>query len=165
MYANVMNKIDYSAFNKASYLDPESKRIVFSTWGFNNTLAANLIMEGKPVQATHLMQKCLRDLPLTNYSVRDTVNRISTIQNLYALNHIREANQLTKETSDFLAQEFTYICTLAPEFQRTYLQNTRISLYVLTELDKLTNGYKQKEMNQLIKGAFNNMIDKSGVRS
>lgn len=165
MYSNVMNKIDYSAFNKASYLDPESKRIVFSTWGFNNTLAGNLIMEGKPAQATRVMQKCLRDLPLTNYSVRDTVNRIYTIQNLYALNHMKEANQLTKETSDFLAQEFNYVCTLTPDFQRAYLQNTRLSLSVLNELNKLTAAYKQKEINQLIKGVFNNMIDKSGVRS
>ncbi|MBB5637773.1 MFS family permease [Pedobacter cryoconitis] len=165
MYANVMNKIDYSAFNKASFLDPESKRIVFSTWGFNNTLAANLIMEGKPVQANHVMQKCLKDLPLTNYSVRDTLNRIYTIQNLYALNHIKQANQLTKETSDFLAQEFNYVCTLNPEFQRTYLQNTRLSLYILGELNKLTAGYKQQEMNRLIQGVFNHMIDKSGIRS
>ncbi|QNK63846.1 DUF2723 domain-containing protein [Pedobacter sp. PAMC26386] len=165
MYANVMTKIDYSAFNKTSYLDQESKRIVFSTWGSNNTLARNLLIEGKPVQANHLMQKCLKDLPLANYSVRDTVNRIYTIQNLYALNQVKQANQLTKETSDFLAQEFNYVCTLTPEFQRAYLQDTRISLYVLGELDKLTTGFNQQELNQKVKGLFKKMADVSGIRS
>ncbi|RAJ35378.1 protein O-mannosyl-transferase family [Pedobacter cryoconitis] len=164
MYANVMDKIDYTAFHKASYLDQESKRIVFSTWGFNNTLAGNLIMEGKSAKAKLLMQKCLRDLPLTNYSVRDTVNRISTIQNLYALNRIKEANQLAKETTGFLAQEFSYVCTLAPEFQQAYLQDTRLSLSVLHQLDQLTAGYKQQELNRVIQDTFNQMIDKSGIR-
>ncbi|KIO77681.1 multidrug transporter [Pedobacter lusitanus] len=163
MYSNVMNKIDYSGFHKASYLDQESKRIVFSTWGFNNTLAANLIMEGKPAQATRLLQKCLKDLPLNNYTVRDTINRIYTIQNLYALNHQKEANLLTKQTTDFLAHEFNYVCTLSPEFQQGYLQNTRISLYVLGELDKLTAGYKQQELNKTIKSIYSQMIDQSGI--
>lgn len=165
MYTNVMNKMDYSGFKKASYLDPESRRIVNSTWNFNNTLASNLLLEGKPAQANHIMQKSLRDLPLKNYSVRDTLDRIYTIQNLYALNHLDEANRLTKETSDFLAQEYNYVATLTPEFQRAYLQNTRLSLYVLNGLDKITAGYHQKELNQLIKGLYHKMADESGIRS
>lgn len=165
MYTNVMNKLDFSAFHQASYLDPESRRIVGGTWGMNNTLTANLLVEGKTAQATAVMQKSLKQLPLKNDAIRDTLERIQTVQNLYALHQLNSANKLTKDTNDFLVQEMDYILTLSPEQQQQRMQEIRLGLYVLGTLDKLTEAYAQKELNGLIKENFNKMMNNFGVKS
>ena len=165
MYANVMNKLDFSAFRKAKYLDPESRRIVNGTWDLNNTLAANLLLEGKPVQSARVMEKSMKDLPMKNYSIRDTLNRMYTTENLYGLNRINSANKLAKETNDFLLQEMDYISTLTPELQQARMQEIRLALYVWSTLDKMTATYDQKELNGVIKGNFNRMMNTFGVRS
>jgi hypothetical protein len=165
MYSNVMNKFDFSGFKKAAYLDPESRNVIAGTWAMNNTLTSNLIMEGKPAKADQVMQKCMKELPLENYAIRDTLNKVYTIQNLYALNHVSQANKLTKETTDFLAQEFSYVATLAPELQQAYLHNIRLGLYVLDGLDKITSTYKQAALNKVIKENFDKAVNGFGIRS
>jgi len=165
MYTNVVKKMDFTGFKKSSYLDPETRRVLNSTWMLNNTLASNLITEGKIKEADEVMRKSLKDLPLRNYSVTDTMNRIYTIQNLYALNHSDQANKLAKETSDYLEQEFTYVSTLAPQFQRDYQAEVEMGLSILNGLDKMTAGYHQKIVNQQIKDSFSRLIDKLGLNN
>jgi hypothetical protein len=164
MYHNVVDKMDYSAFHRASYLDPQTKAFVNNTWSGINTLASNLINEGKPAQATRVLQKCMRDLPLRNYSMIDTLNRMGTIQNLYALHHENEANQLTKDTSAYLLQELDYIATLDPEFQQAYLREIRLGLYVFGGLEKFSAQAQQKELNKVIKSNLLRLADQFGVK-
>ncbi|CAM3980079.1 Protein of unknown function [Pedobacter westerhofensis] len=163
MFDHVANKMDFTAYKKSKYLDPQTREFMKGTWTMNNTLTTNLIMEGKTMQAELILQKSLKQIPLRNYSMRDTLNRVSTIQNMYALRHVTEANILTKETTDFLSQEFSYIESLDPTYQQAHLQNIRIGLYVLENLDKITAGYGQKELNQLIKGKVKRLAEQFGI--
>lgn len=165
LFANIMKKLDFSAFKKASYLDPETRRVLFSTWTLNNTLASNLIAEGKNAQANQIMEKSMKELPLRNYSVRDTMNRIYTIQNLYAVNQVNEANKLAKETSAYLTQEIDYVSTLEPAYQQAHEPDIRMGLSILSGLDKMTADYKQKAVNQEIKANFNRMVNLFGMKS
>ncbi|MET1056117.1 MAG: DUF2723 domain-containing protein [Pedobacter sp.] len=164
MYDHVLNQMDFSGFKESAYLDPQTRAFMNGTWAMNNSLSTNLILEGKTAQADLILKKSLKELPLRNYSIRDTIGRISTIQNLYALGHLKEANILTKDTSDFLSQEFSYIESLDPRYQQAQLQNIRMGLYVLSNLDKLTAGYGQKELNQRIQGKLNRLADKFGIK-
>jgi len=164
MYENVVNKQDFSGFKRSDYLDPETRRIVNGTWALNNTLTSNLLLEGKTAQAERVLQKSMRDLPLKNYTLNDTINRIYTVQNLYAMHHLKEANRLAKETTDYLVQEFNYVATLDPELQRQYLQNVRFGLSILNGLDRITAGNEQKELNQLIKKNFNQVANEFGIK-
>ena len=163
MYANVMNKLDFKAFYKAKYADPETRRIINGSWEMNNTLAVNLITEGKLNQAGHIMDKSLKDLPLKNYAVSDTLNRIYTIQNLYALNKTSAANKLARDTTRFVVQELDYVATLDPQYQRSYMDNVRLGLSILNGIDKMTADYKQKELSQLINNDFNKLAKKFGM--
>ncbi len=158
MYSNVMNRIDYKAFKRASYLDPESRRIVNGTWSFNNTLANNLIAEGKVGKAGNLMEKCLRDLPTRSYTIGDTLTQLYTVKNLYSLNKADEANKQATATTDFLIQELNYIAALSPDFKQQQTRNIQIGLYVLGSLDKLTAEYHQKELNQIIRNNFSALV-------
>ncbi len=157
MYSNVMNKLDFSAFNKAKYMDVESRRVVNSTWHLNNTLANNLITEGKTKEAKQVMGKSLKQLFLRNYSIVDTLNKLNTVRNLYALNEIEEANMVTDATLDFLTEELQYIASLGTTPQLAYRDEVQIGLYVLTELERITAGYRQKELNEKTGGILNRL--------
>jgi hypothetical protein len=158
MYMNVMNRLDFTAFHGAKYLDAESRRIVNSTWQLNNTLVNNLILEGKTDKANQVIQKSMRELPLRNYSIVDTLGKLHTVQNLYVLNQIDEANQLANATSDFLIKELQYIATLAPSHQLAYREDVQLGLYVLDEFERMTAVYLQEELNQKIEGVLNRML-------
>jgi hypothetical protein len=164
MYDHVVNKMDFSGFKKSAYLDPLTRNFMNGTWAMCNTLSTNLILEGKTQMADAVISKSLKELPLRNYSIRDTLSRIGTIQNLYALGHIKEANLLSKDTSDYLSQELRYIETLDPRYQQAHLQNIRLGLYVLGNLEKLSSGYRQEELNQMIRKNLNSLADKFGVQ-
>jgi len=158
MYTNVMNKLDFTAFKRAGYLDPESRRIVNSTWQLNNILTNNLIAAGKSDEAKQIMHKSLRDLPLRNYSIVDTLNKLHTVQNLYVLNQIEEANNVANITSDFLTKELEYITTLTPSHQLAYRSDIQLGMYVLDEFERITAGFQQTELSQKIRGSLNQLI-------
>jgi hypothetical protein len=164
MYDHVMNKFDFSSFKRSAYLDPQTRSFLSGTWALNNTLVSNLIMEGKSVAADLVLKKSMRELPLRNYSITDTISRINTIQNLYALHHLKEANQLTRETTDYLNQEFAYISSLDSQFQQAQLQNIHTGLYVLNSLDRITAGYQQKELNRTIQENFKRLANEFGIK-
>ncbi|WP_083256961.1 glycosyltransferase family 117 protein [Arcticibacter eurypsychrophilus] len=152
MYANMMNKFDFSSFKKAAYLDPESRRVMNGTWKLANTLAENLMDKKEIAKAHDVMQKCIRELPSDNSTIVDTLNKISTIRNLYRCRDVGQANVLANQTFNFLDAELTYITSLNPKFQQASLQDIRIGFYVLDALDKITTEYKDEALNKLIKG-------------
>jgi len=165
MYSNVMNRLDFTAFNKAKYIDVESRRIVNSTWQLNNTLTNNLIAEGKTDKAKQVMQKSMRELPLRSYSIIDTLNKLNTVRNLYALNQNEEANNVTNATLDFLTQELQYITTLTASPQLAYRDEVQIGLYVLDEFERITAGYQQKELNRKTNDVLKQMIKAFNIES
>lgn len=154
MYTNVMNKMDYSSFNKASYLDPETRRVSEGTWMLHNTLAANLLNEGKTKEASDIMTKSVKELPLKNYSIHDTLNKYEAIRLLYAVNDHKLANILTKQTVSFLDQELNYIATLSPSKQRNYLREVQWGMSILNGLDQITEDKKEEQLNKEIKDKF-----------
>nr|WP_199075700.1 DUF2723 domain-containing protein [Pedobacter sp. ASV19] len=150
MYSNVMNKLEFSGFKTAAYMDPESRRVLDQTWRLHNTLAGNLLAEGKKTEAHRLMVKSLDELPVKNYSIRDSILRLGTITNLYDQQDFARAGKLTTETANFLAGELHYMVSLEPKFQEAYLEDARLGFSVLQELGKLTEQYGQTEQHKKI---------------
>ena len=165
MYTNMMTKLDFSSLKKSVYLDPETRRVLYSTWKFSNTLTSNLIAEGKTAAANHMVDKSMKELPLRNYSLTDTLSRMYTIQNLYALNRTGEANKLAKTTAAYLTQEFDYVSEMEPVYQQAHKRDIEFGLSILSSLERMTAAYQQKEVNQEIKNNFNNLINQFGIKS
>jgi hypothetical protein len=107
----------------------------------------------------------MRELPLHNYSITDTLSRLYTVQNLYALNRIKEANALAAETSAYVAQEFDYLSALEPEYQQAYHQDVQMGLSVMNNLAQITAAYKQQRVAQEVKVSFNRMLNQFGLKS
>lgn len=156
MYNNTLHKMDFSAFNKAKYLDPETRRVANDTWVFQNALTKNLISEGKHPQAQQIITKSIKELPLKLYSIHDTLNRLETIQILHNLNNHQDANLLASQTASFLDQELSYIASLSARQQQAAIRNIQIGMYVLNGLTELTN---ETELNKRIKNKYKELED------
>lgn len=142
---------ELGGFKKAKYIDPESRRVLQGTWAYANTLSANLIRESHIGQAREVINKSLKELPLRNYSIMDTLNKVSLVQNLYLVNDSQRASRIAKETTSFLAQEFEYILSLKPEEQHAFINDIRRGMYVLQSFDKITEDHKQIDLNKMFK--------------
>jgi hypothetical protein len=152
MYTNVMTKFQLKGFKAAHYLDLESRRIAQGTWQFNNTLATNLVMEGKTAKANDILVKSIRELPMRNYSIDDTVGKLQTIENLYLTNNIAAANKLVNETTSYLDQEIKYIISLNPKRYEAYGNDVQRGFYVLDRMYKVSTLHKQGELSKMLKG-------------
>ncbi|MES2457931.1 MAG: DUF2723 domain-containing protein, partial [Bacteroidota bacterium] len=150
MYQNVMNKFQLKGFKTASYLDEESRRIASTTWTLNNTLAMNLIMEGQLAKANNLLVKSIRELPMRNYSIDDTVSKLQTIQALYMANNKEAANKLVAETTDYLSQEIGYIISLDPKRYEAYGRDLQRGFFVLDRMHKATEAQKETALTKML---------------
>ena len=150
------SKFELKGFKTAKYIDPESRRILNSTWNYANTLSSNLIKDNQVQLAKNVVAKSLKQLPLTNSSISDTLGKISLVQNLYLVLDQQNANQITKATVSYLAQELDYILSLKPEEQRTFINDIRRGMYVLQSLNQLTETFKQSILNKSIKDQISN---------
>jgi len=144
-------KFELDGFKTAKYLDPESRRVLNTTWGFANTLSSNLIQNNQIKQAEKVIKLSMDKLPLKNSSISDTLNKISLVQNLYAINHQADANRMIKETSQFIDQEFGYILSLANNNQNELIYEIKQGMYVLQAFNELAKIYQQKEMADQLK--------------
>jgi len=149
-------KFELAGFKNAKYLDPESRRILQGTWNYANTLSSNLIQANEVQKAKEVIQKSMNQLPLTNSSISDTLGKISLVQNLYFLKDNKNADQITANTSRYIAQEFEYILSLKPEVQQTFINDIRRGLYVLQNLDQLTEMHNQIGLSKSLKKQLKN---------
>ncbi|WP_316809878.1 DUF2723 domain-containing protein [Pedobacter heparinus] len=154
MYHNTMRNMNFKAFHKTKYLDPESRRVANDTWVFQNALANNLITEGKKTMAQQVMTKSIKELPLKLYSLHDTLNRLQTISTLNRLNDRQNASLLARQTLSFLDGELSYMASLTPAMQHSSVRDIQLGMYVLSELDELTAKGREPKLNQQIKAKF-----------
>ena len=143
-------KFALDGFKTAKYLDPESRRVLHATWAFANTLSSNLIQNNHIQEAEKVIKMSIDKLPLKNSSISDTLNKISLVQNLYAVKNHKEANRIIKETSHFIDQEFSYILSLTNNEQNNLIYDVKQGMYVLQAFNELARIYQQDNIaNQL----------------
>ncbi len=142
---------ELDGFKTAKYLDPESRRILQGTWTYANTLSSNLIQENEISKAKVTIKKSLTKLPLTNSSISDTLNKISLIQNLYAVKETDQAKNITKSTFSYISQELDYILSLTMEEQRLRINDIKAGFYVMQTLDQITGFYKETDFSKSLK--------------
>ncbi len=156
-------KFELGGFKNAAYLDPESRRVLRSTWSFSNTLATNLIKANQLKMAKNVISKSIDQLPLTNSSISDTLNKISLVQNLYLLNEVHQAVKITKNTQQYVSQELDYVLSLTPKEQRTFIDDIQRGLYVLQSINQVNEFFKQKEVSKLLKNQIKAYKEAFGI--
>ncbi len=155
-YSHYINRFELGGFKTAKYLDPESRRVMQGTLSFANTLARNLVRDGKMQMANKVVEKTLSAISLQNSSISDTLNKLSLVDNLYSLANVNRANQITLATSSFIEKEFDYILSLKPNEQQAFLNDIEIGFYVWQQLDRSTEQHGQVKVNNAIKARLKN---------
>ncbi len=141
-----VNRFELKGFKTARYLDPESKRILHSTFNFSNTLAQNLLRNGRTEAARQVVHKSLNDLPLRNTSISDTVNKIGLVNNLLQLKENEKANAIANDAMNYLAKEFNYILSLKSGNQHALIQEIRTGFFVFQELKEAARFQKHEAL-------------------
>jgi hypothetical protein len=151
MYNNVMQKLNFQGFKSANYQDPESRRIAGTTARYMNNLAVNLLKEGKTTEAKQLMTKAVNELPDKIYSIEDTVGKIYTVNNLYAVKEHKIANALARSTASFIGDELSYIASLDSRRKNSYGKEFQIGVQVLASLEKIAQENSEVDLSAYLK--------------
>ncbi|PST82905.1 DUF2723 domain-containing protein [Pedobacter yulinensis] len=137
MYKNLTSRFSLAGFKTASYLDPESRRVASGAWNLYNTLAANLLRDGKKAQASTVLRTALKGLPLRNRSIADTLGKLLLVENLRKADQHAEATKITDETAAFLEKELDWIARKEPEGQQRFVSDIQRGMYVLNGLARV----------------------------
>lgn len=164
LYSNIISKFKLDSFKKASYLDPESKRVSRNTWDTMNTLAANLINGGKQEMARKVMDKAMKNLPERDFDLIDTANKIQTALNLYSLNEPAKANKVILSSANFIHSELKHYSSLNAEELGHSAAAVQYAFSVLENFRKIAVENNQRMVDQAIRQIYSVMDGKfSGV--
>ncbi|NEU10079.1 DUF2723 domain-containing protein [Flavihumibacter sp. R14] len=153
-YSNLKNKFLLDSFNKAAYLDPESRRVARQTWNLLNTLAADLGAEGRTAEAKDVISRAVENLPMRNYTIRDSVEKYRAAVTLYRLNEPAEANRIAASTVQFLAAELRFLGSLDKEKQESRMDEISLAASVLNGFREEAGKFKQLAVVSEVDGIF-----------
>ena len=153
-YSNLRNKFLLNSFNKAAYLDPESRRVARQTWSLLNTLGANLGAEGRAAEAKDVIGRAVKQLPMRNYTIRDSVEKYRAAVTLYQLNEPAEANRIADSTIRFLGDEILFLASLDRERQQSRMEEISLAASVLKGFREEAERYGQPNIVSAIDDIF-----------
>jgi hypothetical protein len=149
MYTNLMKNFNWANMKTASYLDPESTKMVFLSVNKFNELARNLIHEGKLDSARNVMKECLKVLPIkTTYETNFALGKYELVDIMYQLGMKDEANDLLKQTKDLAGEELKYHYSLSRNKENLGMRSIQLNLFVLAQFDELTKKHGQTALNK-----------------
>jgi hypothetical protein len=149
MYTNLMTKFNWANMKTASYLDPESTKMVFLSVNKFNELARNLIFEGKTDSARNVMNECLKVLPIeTTYDANFALGKYEIVDILYQLGMKPQASALLKQTKDLIAGELKYHYSLIQNSENLGMRDIQLGLFVLAQFDEITKRNGETQLNK-----------------
>jgi hypothetical protein len=157
LYDNMMHKLDFKGFKSAKYQDLESRRIASTTAKYMNNLTVNLLDEGKPEKARLLINKAVSELPDKIYSIEDTLTKVYTVNNLFAVRENKAANALARKTASFINDELTYIASLDSRRKNTYGREIQVGVDVIASLQKMAQDNKEADLSTYLKQVLENI--------
>ncbi|MFM6976127.1 MAG: DUF2723 domain-containing protein [Sphingobacteriaceae bacterium] len=154
MYNNLMNKFKWGNMKAASYLDPESVRMVTIVVNNFNMLAQQLIKEGKTEQAKKALDKCLAIIPDKNYSLTYAIRKYYLADNLYQLKETAKANAVAEQTGEFVTNELKYLIAISDSRGGASSNDIQLGMSLLNELIKTTGENGQTALNNKLQKQF-----------
>ncbi len=160
MYNNMMNKFKWGNMKKATYMDPESTRMIAILSNDFNILADNLLAEGKKEEARKALNKALEVIPGDIYSLGYTIRRYYLAENLYKVGENAKANQVIDQTADYIEKELNYLYAISQKKENLSGNEIQLGMSILNEMIRATNQYKQASLNAKLKAKFQSLESK-----
>jgi hypothetical protein len=161
MYTNMLTKFKWGNMKNASYLDPESTRMITIVLKSFNQLAEELLKQGKTAEARKVLLKSQEVVPEKNYSFYLVLHRYYMADLLYQVKETQRANKLVENTADYILAELNYIAQAGQAAQSNDIQ---LGASVLNELIKVTEKHNQPALTGKLKNQFKALESKLGMQ-
>ncbi|MFB2120904.1 DUF2723 domain-containing protein [Parapedobacter sp. 2B3] len=155
IYDHAMNKYAWGNIGSASYIDPESYRMISLI--LNNIYAAPaeaLIAAGKTEQAKELLNNALENMPTRIYRIMDAYGYSFVAENLYAVGETEKANALIERNVDYLEEQLRYYAAIAETKPNLEMQNIQYSMFTLNRFSAAAKEHGQEELATRVSGIF-----------
>ncbi|WP_207536101.1 glycosyltransferase family 117 protein [Desertivirga arenae] len=157
MYSNVVGKFKWGNMKNASYLDPESTRMIATIMKTFNSLAEKQLQEGKIAEAKTTLNKALEVLPEKNYLFYFVLHRYYTADLLYKVNEPGKANKLIEDTANYIDAELNYLADVSQNKPNLAMNDVQLGISVLNEMIKTTEQNKQSELTNKLQNKFKSL--------
>jgi len=149
MYDNMMHKFRWGNITDPHvYLDENNMRMLTNFRNNFGRLAEALLAEGKTDSAKAVLDRCMQVLPSTR--VPHNFFSLPLADLFYQTNQPDKAGAIIKEMEQMVMDELHYYFRLNQRFPQEADYEKRLDLYLITELDRITSKYDQKELNTQI---------------
>ena len=155
IYDHVMNDYTWGNIRDASYIDPESYRMISLI--LNNIYAAPaeaLIAAGKTEQAKELLNDALENMPERIYRIMDTYSYSFIAENLYAVGENEKANALIERNVDYIDHQLAYYAAIAETKSNLEMQQIQHAMITLNRFSTAATENGQEELATRITTVF-----------
>lgn len=151
MYNNLMTKFEWGNLKNASYLDPESTKMVYLSTNKFTELAKNLIHEGKLNEARKAIEHCFEVLPITTtYDANFALSKYELVQIMYKLGMNKKANELIKQTVALIEDDLNFNYAINKNKENLNTRQIQLGLFVINEFAKFTAQYSEPALNKTL---------------
>lgn len=154
MYNNMVNKFKWGNMKNATYLDPESVRMIAVIVNNFNILAENLYMQGRTQEAKTALNKCLAVVPDKNYSLDFTIRKFYMADLLYKLKETAKANQMVENTANYIENELNYLYAISQTKENLGAREVQLGMYLISEMIKSSASNGQTALSNKLQGKF-----------
>jgi hypothetical protein len=109
-----------------------------------------------------LMTKSIKELPGKIYSIEDTLIKVYTISNLYAVKENKSADKIARDAASFIGDELGYIASLDSRRKNLYGREIQIGVQVLASLEKMATDNQELELSGYLKQVLKNIETQFG---
>ncbi len=157
LYDNLMNKFKWGNISDLSvYVDENNIRMISNFRTCFSQLAEQLINENKVDSAIRVLDKCLKVIPAEQAPLN--LWALPLVEQYYRAKQLTKANYLAQNLFDNLSMELNYFSKLGKDISKNLDNDKRMSLYTLSQLEKITRAFGQKELNAKIVNILQNYM-------
>src|SRR5690606_22734277 len=156
VYDHAMNQYAWGNIKNATYIDPESYRMISLI--LNNIYAAPaeaLIDAGKTAQAKALLNNALENMPERIYRIMDAYGYSFIAENLYAVSESDKADALIDRSVDYLEQQLRYYAAIAESKPNLEMQNIQYAMFTLNRFSATATENGREELANRVTEVFN----------
>ncbi|MFW0716357.1 DUF2723 domain-containing protein [Pedobacter sp. N23S346] len=155
MYNNLVNTYGYGNIKNAHHLGRQSADDVAMFSNMFASLLSGLIDEGDMVKSKKVAAKYFDMIPDQFYTPRQAMSTFYFTEGLYRINDLKRANELINKSTNYFDKELIHLADVSES--KGYLaseQNVRIYMSVMSQMIKLTETFKQRELSKKIENKY-----------
>ena len=153
LYNNLINKFKWGGVpDPKVYLDENNLRMLSNFRNNFARLAEELINEGKKDSAIKVLDKCMQIMPENRVPFNYFI--VPIIEQYYRAGQVEKANKLVNSFYKSTLEDLQYYFSFRGAKAKGVDYEKRFGIQILSELNRITDFFKQKELSTKIEASF-----------